>query len=369
MRAALGVVWLISVATTALADYQWNLPPGFPEPPIPADNPMSDAKVALGAALFSDPRLSVTGTYSCASCHRPELAFTDGLPTAVGATGEHHARNTPSLFNTAYNASFGWADPNIRTLEAQHLIPMFNTEPVELGLNDARIARLLDQLAADQRINKQLRNAFPALDGQALTLAHIVQALASYVRSLVVADSPFDRYLYFDEDHLTAPAKTGMRLFFSERLGCSLCHASFNLSGPVRATPGAEVDPVFHNTGLYDLGGGQYPDPGVAAHTGQSEDTGAFRAPSLRNVGLTAPYMHDGSVATLREVLAIYAAGGRVIEGGVTAGDGRLNPFKRTEVSGFELSNEEADALLAFLNALTTRSLRQRGSEAGRVSD
>jgi len=357
IRAALGAAWLISAAT-ALADYRWNLPPGFPEPAVPADNPMSDAKVVLGEALFSDPRLSVTGAYSCASCHRPDLAFTDGLPTAVGATGQRHRRNTPSVFNAAYNASFGWADPNTTTLEAQHLIPMFNTDPVELGLNEEQVARLLDQLVTDQRIYRQLRGAFPELDRQVLGLQHIVQALASYVRSLVVANSAFDRYLFFDEDTLTATAKTGMRLFFSERLGCALCHASFNLSGPVRSTLTPGVEPVFHNTGLYDLGGGRYPDPGVAAHTGQPEDTGAFRAPSLRNVALTAPYMHDGSVATLREVLAIYAAGGRVIEAGDAAGDGRLNPFKRTEVSGFELSNEQRDALLAFLHALTTRSLR-----------
>ena len=159
MRAALGVAWLMSAAA-ALADYRWNLPPGFPEPPVPADNPMSDAKVALGLALFGDSRLSVTGAYSCASCHRPELAFTDGLPSAVGATGQLHARNTPSLFNVAYNASFGWADPNTRTLEAQHLIPMYNTEPVELGLNEEQVARLRsevldlrEQLAAFRQAN------------------------------------------------------------------------------------------------------------------------------------------------------------------------------------------------------------------------
>ena len=150
---------------------------------------MSEAKVALGSELFGDSRLSVTGAYSCASCHRPELAFTDGLPNAVGATGERHARNTPGLFNVAYNASFGWADPNTRTLEAQHLIPMYNTEPVELGLNEEQVARLLDQLLSDQRTYRQLRRAFPELDRQSLQLQHVVQALASYVRSLVVADS------------------------------------------------------------------------------------------------------------------------------------------------------------------------------------
>ena len=352
-RAALGAAWLISTAT-ALADYQWNLPPGFPEPPVPADNPMSDAKVALGSALFFDPRLSVTGAYSCASCHRPELAFTDGLPTAVGATGQRHARNTPSLYNTAYSVSFGWADPNTRSLEAQHLIPMFNTEPVELGLNDERVARLLVQLSSDGSFSERLRAAFPELDPNSLELAHLVKALASYVRSLLAADSAFDRYLFFDEDILSARARIGMGLFFSERLGCVQCHASFNLSGPVRSAQLPDVDPVFHNTGLYDLGGGRYPDGSV---------NGAFRAPSLRNVALTAPYMHDGSVATLREVLAIYAAGGREITAGVRAGDGRRNPFKRPEVSGFELSDAETDALIEFLDALTSRPLLEHVPE------
>jgi cytochrome c peroxidase len=368
MRFALGAAWLISAATV-LADYQWNLPPGFPEPLVPADNPMSEAKVALGAVLFSDPRLSVTGAYSCASCHRPELAFTDGLAAAVGATGEHHARNTPTLFNAAYHTSFGWADPNTRTLETQHLIPMYNTAPVELGLNDEQVERLLDELTTDPSIYRQLRGAFPELDREALALAHVVQALASYVRSLVIADSAFDRYLYFDEDALSVAAKAGVQLFFSDRLRCALCHASFNLSAPVRSATAPAVEPVFHNTGLYDLGDGRYPDPGVAAHTGRPEDTGAFRAPSLRNVALTAPYMHDGSVASLREVLAVYAAGGRVIEAGDQAGDGRRNPFKRAEVSGFALSVAETDALLEFLTALTSRALQPTGRDAGRVPD
>jgi cytochrome c peroxidase len=311
---------------------------------------MSAAKVALGESLFSDTRLSVTGNYSCAACHQPALAFTDGLPTAVGATGQRHTRNTPSLFNAAYAASYGWADPFTRTLEAQHFIPMFNTQPIELGLDESRVSRLLQELGADEVFRAQLVRAFPQLDLTAMTLDHLVAALASYVRSLVVADSAFDRYLYFDEDVLSPQAKTGMQLFFSERLGCSLCHASFNLSGPVRSAAAPEVKPVFHNTGLQDPGDGASQDLGLAEHTGRPEDTGAFRAPSLRNVSLTAPYMHDGSVATLRDVLAIYAAGGR--------GPGVHNPYKREELSGFAITPAETDALLAFLEALTSRQLQ-----------
>lgn len=325
----------LGLAGVAGAEYRWSLPPGFPVPLVPADNPMSEAKVALGALLFQDPRLSVTGTYSCASCHRPELAFTDGLKTAIGATGERHARNTPSLYNVAYLASLGWADPGVRTLEAQHRIPMFNTDPVELGTDPERV---LTALNADEEIMARVRTA---LGADTLLLDDVIRVIACYVRSLIVADSPFDRYLYFDEDVLGPAAKAGMTLFFSKRLGCATCHASFNLSGPVRSVAAPDVEPVFHNTGLQE----RYADPGLFEHTGRSADIGAFRAPSLRNVARTAPYMHDGSLATLAEVIRFYARGGS------------HHPNQRPEVAGFELEPGEAEALIAFLEALTSRSL------------
>ena len=132
-------------------DYVWQLPTGLRPPPVPADNPMSAAKVALGERLFVDGRLSATGAYSCASCHDPALAFTDGRVTAIGATGEHHTRNTPTLINVAYAASLGWADPSLTTLEAQHRVPMFNHAPVELGLDQA-LSERLGQLSADQTV-------------------------------------------------------------------------------------------------------------------------------------------------------------------------------------------------------------------------
>lgn len=334
-RAALGIAGIVcalGATDLVVAEYRWNLPPGFPEPLVPEDNPMSEAKVALGALLFEDTRLSMTGDYSCASCHRPELAFTDGLRTAVGATGEHLDRNTPSLFNVAYAASLGWADPGTRTLEAQHRIPMFNTDPVELG-SDAE--QLVAALRTDEMIMARVREAF---ESDALTLDDVVRAIASYVRSLIVADSPFDRYLYYDEDVLSAQAKAGMWLFFSERLGCATCHASFNLSGPVRSVATPAVAPVFHNTGLYE----DYTDVGLARHTGRAQDVGAFRAPSLRNVARTAPYMHDGSLATLAEVIDFYESGGT------------SHPNQRPQIAGFSLEPAQVDALIAFLQALTT---------------
>ena len=314
---------------------------------------MSVAKVVLGKALFSDQRLSVTGKYSCASCHVPELAFTDGRKTAVGATGELHTRNTPTLINVAYNSSFGWANPELRNLEDQHLVPLLNTEPVEMGLNDENLDGILKTLARDPVFYDRFNAAFP---GAEVTLTNITYALASYVRTLIFANAPFDRYVYRDDSTaFSETAKLGMRLFFSDRLKCSLCHASFNFSGPVVSADALETQSVFHNTGLYNLGAlGAYPDPGVYAVSGKQKDMGAFRAPSLRNVALTAPYMHDGSINTLEEVVDTYAAGGSLKITGIHKGDGRANPWKRETVSGFEITAGEKEALVAFLRTLTS---------------
>jgi cytochrome c peroxidase len=317
---------------------------------------MSAAKVALGERLFGDGRLSLTGAYSCASCHDPTRAFTDGRTTAVGATGERHTRNTPTLINVAYSASFGWSDPALTTLEAQHRVPMFNHTPVELGL-DQVLPQRLAEFGADAQIEALRAAAFPDTV-RGLTLDQLIQAIASYVRTLISADSAFDRYLYQDADSLTAEARRGMRLFFSDRTNCSLCHASFNLSGPVLQQGVPPAPPVFHNTGLYNINGtGGYPDAGLAMHTGRVEDTGAFRAPTLRNVAVTAPYMHDGSIATLEQVIEFYDAGGRNVETGPYAGDGRLNPFKRKEVRALNLNDAEKRELVAFLESLTDRSV------------
>lgn len=351
---------LIGACGFAGADeYEWHLPAGLRPPPVPPDNPMTPAKVAFGRQLFVDGRLSLTGTYSCASCHVPALAFTDGRTTAIGTTGELHMRNTPTLINVAYAVNFGWSDPALTTLEAQHRVPMFNHTPVELGL-DQVLSQRLSELSADPTIEALREASYPGTD-PGVTLDQIVQAIASYVRTLIAADSAFDRYLYWGDDSLTIEARRGMRLFFSDRTNCSMCHASFNLSGPVRQQ-GVEAPPaVFHNTGLYNIGGtGRYPDPGLESHTGRDVDMGAFRAPTLRNVAITAPYMHDGSIATLAEVVEFYDAGGRNVEAGPNAGDGRVNPFKRKEIHALHLTEQEKLDLVAFLQSLTDRKYLHR---------
>ncbi len=325
---------------------------------------MSEVKVELGRRLFYDKRLSSTGNFACASCHRQELAFTDGLPRALGATGETHPRGSMSLANVAYNASFAWADPGLQSLEAQALIPMFNHDPVELGV-EIKGEEMVARLAADRHYQALFAAAFPGDpfastflgEKPTISVANVTKALAAFERTLISGSSAYDQRVFLDDrSAMSKEALGGMRLFFSERLGCFHCHNGFNFSGPVTAAGQPRREPVFHNTGLYNLAPkGLYPpgNPGLAEHTGKRRDNGRFRAPTLRNIALTAPYMHDGSLATLPEVIEHYAAGGRTLASGPYAGIGRDNPRKSELVKGFRLTEDEKTDLVAFLNALT----------------
>jgi cytochrome c peroxidase len=307
---------------------------------------MTLAKVELGRRLFYDTRLSANGTFACATCHRPERAFTDGRRHAIGSTGEAHVRNTMALVNVAYNASYGWADAERRSLEAQMAVPMFNEHPIELGLAGHE-AEVVTRFAADPEDAARFRDAFPD-DDPAVSLPNIVKAIASFERTLISGDSPLDRYLYRDDRTAMSPAALrGMKLFFSERLRCAECHGTFNLSGPVAFEGAVDVSPVFHNTGLHDVDGrGSYPpaDRGLFDLTGTQGDMGRFRAPTLRNVAVTAPYMHDGSVPTLAAAIDHYARGGH------------RSAFTSDRVSGFRISGADKADLLAFLDSLTDRA-------------
>jgi cytochrome c peroxidase len=310
-----------------------RLPRGLPAPVVPADNPISEEKVQLGRRLFYDTRLSGNSSYSCSSCHQQARAFTDGRPRAVGSTGGLHPHSALALTNVAYNASFGWADRERTTLEAQMEVPMYNEQPIELGLKGREVevlARFSDQADDVARF----RAAFPQ-EEPPVTLPHIVKSIASFERVLLSGNSPLDRYLYQDDRSAMSPeALRGMSLFFSSRLGCSECHGSFNLSGPV-AVPGSRAPMVFHNTGVFSA------DLGLFAQTRRLGDTGRFRAPTLRNIAVTAPYMHDGSIATLPDVVRHYASGGHT------------SPFKSDRMRGFQISQAETDDLVAFLQSLT----------------
>jgi cytochrome c peroxidase len=327
-----------------------ELPAGFPRPLVPEDNPLTAAGVELGRRLFHDPRLSGSGAISCSSCHRPELAYTDGRARAVGATGDEHPRSAMTLTNVAYGATYGWDDPGLTRLEDQALVPLLNEHPVEMGVA-GREEEVLARLRRDGGYRALFAAAFPGSDDP-LSLGHVVKALASFERTLISGDSPYDRWAYGAEaDALTDEAREGARLFFSRRLSCFRCHSGFNLSGPVVFEGAGRVEPRFHNTGLHDVDGrGAYPEPNTGVHriTGEPNDMGRFRAPTLRNVALTAPYMHDGSLATLEEVVDFYARGGR---GG---------PLQDPLVTGFEVSDEERAALVAFLEALTDEAFVAR---------
>jgi cytochrome c peroxidase len=344
---------------TQQTDYQGDLPKGFPKPKVPADNPMSAAKVSLGRYLFYDQRMSVNGTQSCSTCHRQELAFTDGKPQAVGATGEVHPRGAMSLVNIAYSAVLTWSDPTEISLEHQALTPMFGEHPVELGMAGGGEA-FIKVLRSDPDYRKMFPAAFPG-ESDPFTIANVTKAIASFERTIISAGSPYDRYHYFREDSaVSESAKRGEVMFFSEPLSCFRCHGGFNFSDATTSEGGRARVVQFHNTGLYNVSGPfSYPQPntGIYEHTFRPEDVGKFKVPTLRNIALTAPYMHDGSAKTLDAVLDHYSAGGRTIAGSAFAGDGSHNPNKDPLIHGFKLTPEDRADLIAFLQSLTDETV------------
>lgn len=349
---------LLAFAAFGGSGWTWDLPEGYPVPSVPDDNPMSDAKVELGRHLFHDRRLSIDGTYACASCHRPELAFTDGRALARGVTGELHPRSTPTLTNVAYRPSLQWADPDLTELEDQIRGPLFGHRPVELGMA-GREEELLRELRDEPVYRRLVVAAFPEVseEGPGLSMDRMARALAAFQRTLISTGSTWDRWTFGGEsDALSASARRGLELFESPRLGCSQCHGGVSFAGPQNRAGSPPVEPRFFNVGLYDLDGhGAYPrvDTGLHRKTGRPEDMGRFRVPTLRNVALTAPYMHDGSLPTLDAVLEHYAAGGRVIRSGLHAGDGRASRLKDPRLEGFSLSPDERRDVIAFLESLT----------------
>jgi cytochrome c peroxidase len=338
-------------------DYEWHLPAGFPKPKVPADNPISTAKVELGRRLFYDKRLSGNGTFSCASCHDPKKAFTDGFAQALGSTGELHPRGSMSLVNVGYASTLTWANDLIVTLEKQALIPMFGENPVELGLvgqEDALLARL--------RSEPIYAEAFPKAfggnsDGEPISIDHVAKAIATFERTIISGGSAYDRFVYGrDPSALDDSAKRGRDLFFSERTECFHCHGNFNFADNVSHEGTVIIEMAFHNTALYNVDGqGAYPakSRGLIEISGKAADMGRFKAPTLRNIAVTAPYMHDGSIATLGEAIDHYARGGRKIDNGPNAGDGAKSPLKSEFLQGFLISDGEKADLVHFLESLT----------------
>ena len=382
VRALLATVLLAS-AVRAETPYALKLPRGFPAPNIPADNPLTWEKIELGRFLFYDTKLSGNQTYACATCHEQATAFTDGRAQALGSTDEVHPRGSMSLANVGYAGTLGWGNSLLFALEDQALIPMFGEHPIELGLV-GKEQQLFARLRADVRYQRLFAEAFPGA-AEAVTLETITKALASFERTLISGNTPYERYAFgIDDNAISAAAKRGEGLFFDETRECFHCHGGFNFTSSVDHL-GAIAERSFHNNGLYNLrcenvglpdltlpqcqttppgercaGTGPqpmgcYPPPntGVYEITHESPDMGRFKAPTLRNIALTAPYMHDGSIATLPEVLDHYAAGGRTISEGPYAGVGRDSPALGQFIRGFALTAKQKDDLLAFLAALT----------------
>jgi len=304
----------LGTAAARPAQWLWNLPEGVEPPPAPADNPMNAAKVELGRRLFYDADLSVDGTMSCATCHEQKRAFADGNRTRPGVHGDPGRRNVPGLANVGYLSPLTWADPRLSTLEVQVAVPIFGETPVEMGMK-GKEQELLRRLSRDKCYIRMFRNAFPERRGT-IDMPAVSKALAAFQRTLLSHASLYDRYRRGEESAFPAAARRGEALFGAH---CASCHSGGNFT-----------DQQFHAI----EGKGTSSDMGLAEITGLPEDHGRFRTPSLRNVALTGPYLHDGSAASLPEAIARHAF--------MVPLAGTLTPAQR-------------DDLLAFLDTLTDR--------------
>ncbi|HEX4931979.1 MAG TPA: cytochrome c peroxidase, partial [Gemmatimonadaceae bacterium] len=260
--------------------------------------------------------------------------------------------------NAGYFRVLTWADPVTPDLERQALVPMFGDHPVELGLKGME-SQLLDRLRAEPLYRDLFPRSFPG-SGDPFTVANVTRAIAAFQRSMITGNAPYDRELRGERGAMSASALRGQQLFFSSALRCSECHSGPLFTSAASFNPGSASGPVFANNGLYNLdGAGAYPagNRGLLERTGRAEDMGKFRVPSLRNLVFTFPYMHDGSVGSLEDVVDAYARGGRLIASGPFAGDGSRNPYKDPRLQGFPLSAQDRSDLVAFLRALSDSAL------------
>lgn len=298
-------------------DYELDVPKGFPEPPIPEQNKLTEARVELGRRLFFDTILSQNKTVSCGTCHNPKFAFTDRLDVSQGIEGRTGIRNAPTLTNVVYLPNV-LLDGTLPTLEQQVLVPI--QEHVEFDFNILLIAERMKKDSSYVHLSKLAYDREP--DAYVIT-----RAISSYERTLISGDSPYDRYKYHgDENALTASQKRGLALFESERLGCAGCHSGFN----------------FTNDSCYNIGlAATKVDSGRMRLTNNEADRGVFKVPTLRNVAVTMPYMHDGELYTLDDVLTFFESGGEDL------------PNKSSKLKSFKLTDQERKDLLHFFDSLT----------------
>ena len=295
------------------------VPLGFPDVPYPADNPFTMRKWELGKKLFYDNILSVDNSVNCGSCHKLSLAFSDDVSKSLGAGKTVGRRNSPSLANVAYHPYYT-REGGVPTLEMQILVPI--QEHDEFNFNIVEIADRLKKIPEYVSMSKEVFGREP--DPYVIT-----RAIATFERTLISGNSTYDKYLNHGYTGiLTAAEKRGMNLFYSARTNCGGCHSGFNFTNY-----------SFENNGLYEV----YADNGRERLTGNSADNARFKVPSLRNIALTAPYMHDGSIASLHDVIEHYNSGGK------------LHPNKSQLLKPMGLTTDEKEDLIAFLNTLTDK--------------
>jgi len=292
-----------------------NLPSHFPEIEFPEDNALTEKRIELGRRLFFDTRLSSTNELSCGSCHLQELAFSDGLAVSEGVENRVGTRNAPSLGNVAYQERL-FMEGGVPSLELQVLAPIGDENEF-----DHEVILIEADLQADETLNNLSQIAY----NRDIDIYVITRAISAFERTFITANSKYDKYLQGNYS-LTQEEELGRQLFFSEELNCAQCHSGHNFT-----------DGDFYNIGLYET----YEDEGRFRITNNQTDIGKFKTPSLRNVELTAPYMHNGSIGTLDQVMEHFNSGGVMHEN------------QSELVIPLELSAEEKTSLLAFLYTLT----------------
>jgi cytochrome c peroxidase len=302
-------------------------PLGLPAVPIPAGNPPTAETVALGRKLFFETKLSADSSLSCASCHVPGAGFADPRRFSIGMTGKSGNRNAPTALNSAYTSLQFW-DGRAATLEDQAAGPIAN--PIEMNQPHESLTTRID---GDPTYRALFEKAFGP---GPVNMDKITKAIASFERTLVSGNSPFDRYQFGgDKKAMSASAIRGLALFKDPKKGnCAVCHTIDEKSALF-------TDGKFHNLGVGLDSKGELTDLGRYSETKVEADKGAFRTPTLRNIAQTAPYMHDGSQRTLADVIDFYVGGGS------------SNPYRDKEIKELQLTGQERADLVAFLEALT----------------
>lgn len=337
MRIGAVVLLLLSIGCSRTSKpvgqtIELKAPLGLPPVPVPADNPETVETISLGKKLFFETKLSADESLSCASCHNPGIAFGDGRKRSVGVGGKVGVRNAPTLVNAAYNPAQFW-DGRAQSLEEQVGEPIKN--PIEMNLSHGA---LVDRLRADAGYRAAFEKAFGP---GPVTMSKVEKAVASFERTLVSGNSPFDRYEYGgDKAALSAAAIRGLEIFRDKTKGnCAACHT-------IGEKYALFTDGKYHNIGVGVNDEGDLTDLGRYHATKVEGDKGAFKTPTLRNVALSAPYMHDGSLKTLEDVVEYYAGGGN------------SNPYLDKEFKAIKIKGSERADLLAFLQSLTGEMAR-----------